>query len=97
MKDLIANAINMINNHDWYWMMCDYGYNENFKQAENHRNQFAKVINSINDLQIYSTLKNMWIANYNLAAAFRTNGNVSTYKSEIENLSKQLNIATFKN
>ena len=94
MNDLIENAINLINSHDWYWTMCDYGYSENLKQAENHRNQFAKVLSLISDNTIYTTLKNMWIANYNLAAAYRTNGNVSIFKTEIENLSQQLNLVT---
>lgn len=94
MNDLIEKAINLINSHDWYWMMSDYGYNENFKKAENHRNQFAKVLSSINDNAIYTTLKNMWIANWDLAQAYRSNGNVSVFKSEIENLSKQLNLVT---
>lgn len=94
MSELIEKAIAMINNHDWYWMMCDYGYNEDMKTAENHRNQFANVLSSIKDIRICSTLKRIWIANYNLAAAYRTNGNVSIYKSEIENLSKQLNSNT---
>jgi len=92
MKDLIEKAVKLINTHDWYWKMCDYGYNENLKQAESHRNQFSKVLSSINDIQIYSTLKEMWIANYNLAAAYRTNGQVTIYKTEIENLSNQLNL-----
>lgn len=96
MKDLIEKALLMINTHDWYWMMCDYGYSENLKNAENHRNQFAKVLGTINDIKIYTSLKNMWIANYNLAMANRTNGNVSIFETEIENLSNQLSLVTLK-
>lgn len=94
MNELIEKAIAMIKNHDWYWMMCDFGYNDSLKVAENDRNQFAKLINSISNTQISETLRKMWIANYNLAAAYRSNRNISKYKAEIEILSNQLNLVT---
>lgn len=58
----IEKALSILNNHDWYWMMCDsnsaYGY------ARASMRAFVELVATINDAAIVKALRDLWTANY---------------------------------
>lgn len=58
----IETALQILNQHDWYWMMCDsnsaYGY------ARGSMRAFVELVASINDSTIVKALRDLWTANY---------------------------------
>ena len=58
----IEEALSILNNHDWYWMMCDsnsaYGY------ARGSMRAFVELVATINDATIVKALRDLWTANY---------------------------------
>ena len=58
----IEKALQILNGHDWYWMMCDsnsaYGY------ARGSMRAFVELVATINDAAIVKALRDLWTANY---------------------------------
>ena len=56
----IQEAIKMIENNDWYWMMSDHGYDSHYNSAKSHMKAFVKLVASIEDANIREMLRNLW-------------------------------------
>lgn len=58
----IEKALNILSNHDWFWMMCDsnsaYGY------ARGSMRAFVELVATINDNTIVKALRDLWKATY---------------------------------
>ncbi len=58
----IEEALSILNNHDWYWMMCDsnsaYGY------ARGSMRAFVELVATIDDAAIVKAMGDLWTANY---------------------------------
>lgn len=58
----IEKALNILNNHDWYWCMSDsnsaYGY------AMGSMRMFVELVATINDSTIVKALRDLWKATY---------------------------------
>ena len=58
----IEKALNILNNHDWYWCMSDsnsaYGY------ARGSMRMFVELVATINDSTIVKALRDLWKATY---------------------------------
>ena len=61
----IEKALSILNNHDWYWMMCDsnsaYGY------ARGSMRAFVELVATITDSIVVTALRDLWTANYEFA------------------------------
>lgn len=60
----VQEALQMINSHDWYWMMADYGYIENSRSAEAHMRRFVAMVATINNAVVREALRNLWKLHY---------------------------------
>ena len=58
----IEKALQIVNGHDWYWMMCDsnsaYGY------ARGSMRAFVELVATIDDAAIVKAMRDLWTANY---------------------------------
>ena len=58
----IEKALQILNGHDWYWMMCDsnsaYGY------ARGSMRAFVELVATIEDSTIVKALRDLWTATY---------------------------------
>ena len=58
----IEEALSILNNHDWYWMMCDsnsaYGY------ARGSMRAFVELVATIENSSIVKALRDLWKATY---------------------------------
>lgn len=62
----IAEAIAIMNAHDWYWMMSEE-YTRCFNAAKASMRHFVKVVNAIDNAAIRESLKALWMLRYNNA------------------------------
>ena len=79
----IHEAIQMINTHDWFWMMTDSGYDHYRESAKSHMRAFVKVVSTIENANTREMLRNLWILRWE-AARDSING-----KKDDENQAKQ--------
>lgn len=63
-RNTIEKAIQMINSHDWFWMMCDYGYETNYSAAKAGMRSFVALIKTIDNTTAREALKNLWLLHY---------------------------------
>ena len=56
----IQEALKMIDNHDWFWMMTDSGYESYRNAAKSHMKAFVKLVASIENASIREMLRNLW-------------------------------------
>ena len=61
----IEEALSILNNHDWYWMMCDS--NSAYSYAYGSMRAFAELVATINDAAIVKAMRDLWTANYEFA------------------------------
>lgn len=59
-KEIIQKAIEMINEHDWWWAWAEYCAEPRSK-AYAHMRAFAELASSINDCHITATLRQIWV------------------------------------
>ena len=61
-ENKIEKALQILNCHDWYWMMCDsnsaYGY------ARGSMRAYVELVATINDSTIVKAMRDLWTANY---------------------------------
>ena len=57
----IQEALKMIDSHDWYWMMSDYGYERNYNAAKAGMRAFVRLIATIEDNNVRESLKALWM------------------------------------
>ena len=73
----IEKALSILNQHDWYWMMCDsnnaYGY------ARGSMRTFVELVATIADTTIVKAMRDLWIANYDFA---HDNCDIETFKAK---------------
>ena len=58
----IETALQILNQHDWYWMMCDS--NSAYEYARGSMRAYVELVASINDSTIVKALRDLWTANY---------------------------------
>ena len=56
----IQEALKMIDSHDWFWRMSDYGYESNYNSAKAHMKSFVKLVSRIENATIREMLRNLW-------------------------------------
>ena len=56
----IQEAIEMIQNHDWYWMMSEE-YTRSYNAAKASMKAFVALVNTIADTTIREALKALWV------------------------------------
>ena len=56
----IQEALRMIDNHDWYWMMTDSGFESYRNAAKSHMKAFVKMVASIENASIREMLRSLW-------------------------------------
>ena len=59
----IQEALQMIDHHDWYWMMSEE-YTRSYNAA---MKAFVTLVNNITDASIREALKALWMLRYNNA------------------------------
>ena len=79
----IQEALQMIDNHDWFWMMTDSGYESYRNAAKSHMKAFVKLVASIENASIREMLRNLWTLRWE-SARNSING-----KKDEENMAKQ--------
>ena len=65
--DNIQKAIKMIDSHDWYWMMSDYGYESNYNAAKAGMKMFVKFVSTIDNAKVREMLRNLWTLRWEAA------------------------------
>ena len=63
----IQEAIKMIESHDWYWMMSDYGYESNYNAAKAGMKRFVKFVSTIENTNVREMLRNLWTLRWEAA------------------------------
>ena len=83
----IEKALSIMNNHDWYWMMCDsnsaYGY------ARGSMRAFVELVATIDDAAIVKAMRDLWTANYEYVHATMWSSNEAA-KAEFKAKEAQL-------
>lgn len=82
----IQEALQMIDHHDWYWMMSEE-YTRSYNAAKASMKAFVALLNTITDTTIREALKALWMLRYNNARN-AINGNdtdTSTKEAELRN------------
>lgn len=64
-RNIIAEALKAINEHDFVWYMADYGANELGAQACGHMHYFVNLLHQIDDSTVVEALRTLWIAKSN--------------------------------
>ena len=62
----ITEALNIMNAHDWYWMMSEE-YTRCYNAAKASMKRFVAVVNAIDNAAIRESLKALWMLRYNHA------------------------------
>ena len=60
----IQEALKRINNHDWYWRMSDYGYEQNYNAAKADMKEFVKLLAIIENQDVRESLKALWLLHH---------------------------------
>ena len=62
----IQEAIQMINRHDWYWMMSEE-YTRSYNAAKASMKAFVALVNTISNETIREALRALWVLHFNNA------------------------------
>ena len=83
----IETALQIMNQHDWYWCMADsnsaYGY------AYGSMKMFVELVATISDSSIVKALRDLWTATYNYVHATMWSANEKA-KAEYESIKANL-------
>lgn len=60
----IEKALAILAQHDWYYMMVDYGYSKAMAEAKGNMRFFVETINNIESITIREALRSLWCATY---------------------------------
>ncbi len=69
-NETIKKALSILNGHDFYYMMVDYGYASAEASAKSSMRHFVEVTNTLPS-ELRLLLRDLWIATYNWCACFR--------------------------
>lgn len=87
--EIIKKALQILKQHDFYWMMNDYAYtNGEREKAKANMRSFVKTIKALPS-EVSELMKKLWIAEYNYCGCFRpfsTSDEAPIYKKEKEKL-----------
>ena len=64
MSNNIQEALQMIDHHDWYWMMSEE-YTRSYNAAKASMKAFVALVNTISDATVREALKALWMLRYN--------------------------------
>lgn len=62
----IEEALQILKDHDWYWMMANYT-NPSYSNAYGSMRAFVELVATIADTTIVKAMRALWIANYDFA------------------------------
>ena len=91
--DIIKKALSILNNHDFYYMMVDYGYDKAESSARASMKYFVEVNNTLPS-ELRELMRNLWIAACDYSACSRpfwTSPDIEEKKAVYENLKNQVN------
>lgn len=63
--ETIKEALEILNNQDWYWYLSDYQSSEMRNKAYSTMRYFVELVTSINDQNIREAMRELWTATYN--------------------------------
>ncbi len=63
----IQEALEIINHHDWFWMMVEYGYEASYNSAKASMRSFVALVKTIDNETIREALKALWMLRFNAA------------------------------
>lgn len=87
----IQEALQIMNSHDWYWMMSEE-YTSCYNAAKASMRHFVKVVNAIDNATIRESLKAIWMLRYNNARN-AINGNAEDNAAKESELMNTLALA----
>ena len=61
--EIINKALEVMSNHDWYWMMSDFSQPA-IDNARGNMRYFVELVASIKNSTIENALRELWIATY---------------------------------
>ncbi len=82
----ISEALEMIQSHDWYWMMSEE-YTRSYNAARASMKAFVATVNTIADASVREALRALWTLKYNNARN-AVNGKEEDIKDETELMNK---------
>jgi len=59
----IEKALQILKNHDWYWMMANYT-NPSYSKAYGSMRAFVELVATIENSSVVKALRDLWKANY---------------------------------
>ena len=62
--NIINEALSILRNHDWYWMMADYGYEAKYNAAKASMRSFVSLVKTIDNNNVRDALRNLWMLHY---------------------------------
>jgi len=68
--NIIAEALKAVNEHDFCWMMADYGANQLSAEARGHMKYFVSLLHQIENTTVVDALRTLWIATAKLCQNF---------------------------
>lgn len=68
MTNKIETALQVMNQHDWYWCMADFT-NPAYSNAYSSMRTFVELVATINDAVIVKALRDLWTAHYDYVHA----------------------------
>ena len=61
---IIQEALERINNFDWYWRMADSGFDWRYENAKAGMRKFVALVNTIESEIARKALRNLWTLKY---------------------------------
>lgn len=61
-KNVVAEALKAVWEHDFCWMFVDYGESEKRCEACGHMHYFVELLHQIDDEIVADALRNLWCA-----------------------------------
>ncbi len=61
--EIINKTLEVLKNHDWWWMMADYTHPA-IDNARGSMRYFVELVATITDAKIRKALRDLWVATY---------------------------------
>ena len=61
--EIINKALEVMSNHDWYWMMSDFTHPA-IDNARGSMRYFVELVATITDANIRKAMRDLWVATY---------------------------------
>ena len=61
--ETINKALEVLKNHDWWWMMADYSHPA-MDYARGNMRYFVELVATITDANIRKAMRDLWVATY---------------------------------